>query len=355
MDPLTHALSGALLARATAPRAQTQQTQRFALPLRTRVAAGFAAAAFPDLDLALRLIDTMTYLNWHQGPTHSLIMLPLWALLLSHLFSHFFHKQYSWQTFYLPVCLGIAIHIAGDLVTSYGLMLFAPFSTERFSLPLVFVIDPWFSLIIIAGLVFSFVFPQQKTFALCALIGLIAYVMALLSLHERALNIGTTYAKTQTVNMHTAAVHALPQPLSPFNWKIIIQDKDAYHIAHINLRSRQTAKTPAADAWLLQRMAAAYQPANDAIWQRREQLGDNPSKTNFAHEAWLQPGFEPFRRFSVFPLLDRVDHSKQGSCFWFFDLRFQFPELPPSFRYGMCRDDQANWQMLRQQGLFIID
>ncbi len=353
MDPLTHALSGALLARATAPRAQTQET---ALPLRTRVMAGFAAAAFPDLDLALRLIDTLTYLNWHQGPTHSLIMLPLWALLLSHLFSRFFHKQYSWQMFYLPVCLGIAIHIAGDLITSYGLMLFAPFSTERFYLPLVFVIDPWFSLIIIVGLVFSFVFPQQKIFALCALIGLIGYVMVLWSLHERALNIGATYAKIQALNTHTAAVHALPQPLSPFNWKIIIQDKDAYHIANINLRSRQTAQKPTADAWLLQRMAAAYQSTNDTIWQRREQFGDKPNNTSLAREAWLQPGFEQFRRFSVFPLLDRVDHSEQGNCFWFFDLRFQFPELPPSFRYGMCRKDiQSDWQMLRQQGLFIID
>jgi inner membrane protein len=355
MDPLTHALSGALLARATAPQ---QQSQQFALPLRTRVAAGFAAAAFPDLDLALRLIDTLTYLNWHQGPTHSLIMLPLWALLLSHLFSRLSRKQYSWRMFYLPVCLGIAIHIAGDLITSYGLMLFAPFSTERFSLPLAFVIDPWFSLIIIAGLVFSLIFPQQKMIAVCALIGLAGYVAALWGLHERARNIGATYVQTQALN--TAEVHALPQPLSPFNWKIIISDGDSYHIAHVNLWHRKSVQQLITDdAWLLQRMAAVYQPSTDIVWQRWEQFGNNPNnthKTSLAREAWLQPGFEQFRQFAVFPLLDRMDHSENGNCFWFFDLRFQFPELPPSFRYGMCRrDDQANWQMLRQPGLFLID
>ncbi|MDO8334839.1 MAG: metal-dependent hydrolase [Nitrosomonas sp.] len=155
MDPLTHALSGALLARAAARFPAQPQSERKVLPLRMQVMAGFAAAAFPDVDFALRLIDTLTYLNWHQGPTHSLILLPLWTWLLARLFSWFTSERYPWKLFALPVCLGIAIHIVGDLITSYGLMLFSPLSTERFSLPLVFVIDPWFSLIIIVGLVLS--------------------------------------------------------------------------------------------------------------------------------------------------------------------------------------------------------
>lgn len=117
----------------------------------------------------------MVYLNWHQGPTHSLILLPLWAWLLTQVFAWLF-RPYSWQLFFIPACLGLAIHIAGDLVTSYGLMLFAPFSTERYSLPLVFVIDPWFSLIIIAGLVTSWLYPDQRTTARAALTGLGIYV-----------------------------------------------------------------------------------------------------------------------------------------------------------------------------------
>ncbi len=351
MDPLTHALSGALLVRATAPQ---QQPQQLTLPLRTRIIAGFAAAAFPDLDLALRLIDTLTYLNWHQGPTHSLILLPLWAFLLSHLFSHLTRKQYAWKMFYLPVCLGIAIHIAGELITSYGLMLFAPFSTERFSLPLVFVIDPWFSLIIIVGLVCSLIFPQYKTSAICALLGLVVYVTTLWGLQERARNIGNTYAKTQALN--AAEVHALPQPLSPFNWKIILRHENTYHIAYTNLWQSIHVQQPKDGAWLLQRMAAAYQPSANITWQHWEQFGDYSDQRKLARKAWLQPDFEQFRRFAVFPLLDRMDHSELGQCYWFFDLRFQFPELPPSFRYGICRKDhQSNWKMQRQQGLFLID
>lgn len=351
MDPLTHALSGALLVRATASSAQSSEQ---VLPLRTRILVGFVAAAFPDLDLALRLIDTLTYLNWHQGPTHSLVMLPVWAFFLSYIFSRLLFKQYSWKVFYWPVCLGIAIHIAGDLITSYGLMLFAPFSMQRFSLPLVFVIDPWFSLIIIVGLLFSLRFPQRRVFSVCALVGLLCYVSLLWSLHERAMNIGVAYAHSQA--MKKVEINVLPQPLSASNWKIIIKDGQAYHVAYLNLWRDQASQWYVPDLWLLQRMMVAYQPYTQIVWQRYYQFGGEAYNLEFASQAWSQPEFEKFRDYAVFPVLDRIDHAKSETCFWFLDLRFQFPGVPPSFRYGMCQENErSNWQLRRQQGVFFID
>jgi len=357
VDPLTHALSGALLTRATAP--HLLHPKASSLPLHLRVTAGFTAAAFPDIDLVLRLIDTLTYLNWHQGPTHSLIMLPLWSLLLSHLFSQLTHKHYSWKVFYFPVCLGIAIHIAGDLITSYGLMLFAPLSAQRFSLPLVFVIDPWFSLIIIMGLVLSAKFPHLKSIAICALIGLACYVGFLWHLHTRAYDIGISHAKLLNTVAQTN-IDVLPQPLSPFNWKIIIQHRDTYHTAYVNLRPYHNTAVPKTDTWLIPEMAAAYQPSADIKWQRWEKFGKNQDETGRVQLAWSQPEFEQFRQFSVLPRLDRIEQSKNSTCFWFFDLRFQFPELPPSFRYGICQagnhsNNQSHWHIQRKQGIFLID
>ncbi|MEX0638494.1 MAG: metal-dependent hydrolase, partial [Burkholderiales bacterium] len=77
MDTLTHALSGALLARATAPKDAPPRS------IPRRVAAGFFAAAAPDLDFVLAFVSPLVYLEQHRGPTHSVILLPLWALLLS--------------------------------------------------------------------------------------------------------------------------------------------------------------------------------------------------------------------------------------------------------------------------------
>src|SRR5262245_44950127 len=94
MDPLTHALSGALLARATA---------REATPpgyLLRRVAAGFLACAAPDLDIAFRLFGPVVYLENHRGVTHSLYLAPLWALPLSWALAKLLREPAGWRAFY---------------------------------------------------------------------------------------------------------------------------------------------------------------------------------------------------------------------------------------------------------------
>ena len=48
-----------------------------------RVAAGFLACAAPDLDFVIGFVGPVEYLLSHRGVTHSLILLPLWALLFS--------------------------------------------------------------------------------------------------------------------------------------------------------------------------------------------------------------------------------------------------------------------------------
>ncbi|MCP5245177.1 MAG: metal-dependent hydrolase [Burkholderiales bacterium] len=354
MDPLTHALSGALLARAAAPAKQRQCSHPHGtprLPVRLQVATGFAAAAFPDIDFALRLIDTLTYLNWHQGPTHSLLMLPLWALLIAYLCAWLF-REYSWRQFFLPACLGLAIHIAGDLITSYGLMLFAPLSTERYSLSLAFVIDPWFSLIIIAGLLASWFYPDKKTAAIVALTGLTGYVFFLWMLHSHAVGIANTYART----LPHARISVLPQPLSPFHWKIIIRQNENYHIARVNLIKKDDPRQNDADLWLLPQMAAAYRPVSEKSWQLLNQFGTDSAHASDIRQAWLHPAFEPFRTFAQFPLLERIDQADDALCYWFYDLRFKFPVLPPSFIFGICRqNNESDWQMMRHRGLFYID
>ncbi|UJP06028.1 MAG: metal-dependent hydrolase [Nitrosomonas sp.] len=352
MDPLTHALSGALFVRAAA----SFQTHpgKAVLPLRLQVITGSAAAAFPDADLVLRLIDTLTYLSWHQGPTHSVILLPLWTCLLARLFSWLSDERYPWRSFVLPAGLGIAAHIAGDLVTSYGLMLFAPFSSERFSLPLVFVIDPWFSSIIIAGLVVSWCYPQNRIPAIVALLVLCGYVIFLSALHQQAAAIANRYVETQSISR--VQISILPQPLSPFHWKIIIRDRETYHLADIDLWQSTDERQADVPTWLPFRMAAAYRPVAENNWQIRHQFGNDPARAALIREAWLSSAFASFRAFSRLPLLENVDSTEQGWCAWFYDLRFKFPELPPSFRYGACRhDNRADWIMVRQPGVFYID
>lgn len=360
MDPLTHALSGALLARAAASGQQQPQatgpTKTRPLPVRLQVAVGFTAALFPDVDFALRMFDTLTYLNWHQGPTHSLVLLPVWAWLLAQLLAWLTgltgSDRYGWRKFYLPVCLGLAIHIVGDLITSYGLMLFAPLSTERYALPLAFVIDPWFTLIILIGLVISWRFPYQQTAAIAALFVLSGYLTFMFMLRTQALAIAENHAASLP---HTR-ISALPQPLSPYHWTIIIEESNRYHVALIDLDPGNISPNEPENGWLLTKIAAAYRPVSNIYWRKLERFGSETEQTEAIQTAWQHAAFEPFRRFARYPLLQRIDNSDEILCYWFYDIRFKFPELPPSFQFGLCRaGDSSDWQMVRHRGLFYID
>src|SRR4030065_721684 len=202
MDTITHALSGALLAIATAPGRSPSAAEHMgtgaahpdALSQRTRLMAGAAAAAFPDTDFALRAIDTLTYLNLHQGVTHSLILLPVWALALAWLFALLSRQRYRWTAFYGIAAMGLAIHIGGDLITAYGTQLLAPFSAARFSWPLVFVIDPYVTFILVTGLVAARRWPARQS-ALVALLVLTGYLSLQAVLQQSAIGIGAGDAR----------------------------------------------------------------------------------------------------------------------------------------------------------------
>jgi inner membrane protein len=57
-------------------------------------------------------------------------------------------------------------------------------------------------------------------------------------------------------------------------------------------------------------------------------------------------------------VLYRVDGNEPGgeTCVWFAELRHVLPGLPPSFRYGACRDEasRAGWRPHRLR-YFSVD
>jgi inner membrane protein len=342
MDTLTHALSGALLARATGPRRPPPE----ALGLRQRTVIGFLAAAFPDIDFVLRFFgDTLTYLNWHRGVTHSIILLPMWALLLAFMLAALSRGRYGWRAYFGVCALGIGIHILGDVITTYGTKIFAPFWDVKVALPTTFIIDPYFTFIIIVGLLASVRLDPRRG-ATAGLVALAAYVSMQGLFHLQAVGIGERYAAAQ--GFHAPAVQALPQPFSPFNWKIVVQEGERYDIAHVNILARTPPPPAAPDDVFPLRVMAHYRPPGDLAWYRLRHFGDAEPKQALARLAWQQNEFAGFRRFAEMPVVYRVERDTLRQCVWFTDLRFVIPTLTPPFRFGMCRyAEAAEWQLHR--------
>jgi inner membrane protein len=229
-----------------------------------------------------------------------------------------------------------------DLITIYGTAVFYPLSDVRVSLGTTFVIDPLFTAIAFAGLAAA-VATRRPALARVGLIALASYVGGQAYLQQRAIDMASASAARH--GFAVASLAALPQPFSPFNWKLIAIDCDQYHESYVNLlghRPLVPAGLPFAD------LARAYEPPDQLTWRSRHRLGDAPEQRRLVEERWDDVRFEPFRQFAVYPAVSRIDRADDATCVWFTDLRYDLPALPDTFRYGFCRDASGEpWQLYR--------
>jgi membrane-bound metal-dependent hydrolase YbcI (DUF457 family) len=84
-------------------------------------------------------------MEWHRNITHSAVILPLWALLLTALsipLARFLKwKSPPFVTLFVIYAAGIATHIFLDLVTTFGTMVWSPLRYSRPAWDWVFIID----------------------------------------------------------------------------------------------------------------------------------------------------------------------------------------------------------------------
>jgi inner membrane protein len=161
MDPLTQASLGAAVAVAVSSREQARRA----------VLVGAVAGAAPDLDVLIRsAADPLLSLQYHRHFTHALITAPLIGICVAALFKLLcFRSKVTFRQFALYGVLGALTHGLLDACTSYGTMLYWPFSQYRESWDLISVIDPTFTLPLALLTLFAFAWRRPR-FAQVALI-----------------------------------------------------------------------------------------------------------------------------------------------------------------------------------------
>jgi inner membrane protein len=333
LDTLTHALSGALLARATTRKDAPEQS------VPRRIAAGFFACAAPDLDFVVSFLGPVQYLQLHRGPTHSLLLLPFWALLFAWLLAKILREPRGWRALYGVTAMGIALHIAGDVITSFGTMVLWPLSDWRAGIGTTFIIDLWFSGIIVCGLLASAIARKSAAASVAAIAVLVAYVGFQYLQKQKALELGAAFAAANGVR--DARVDAQPRPVSPFNWTVFVSDERTHRFAHVNLVRKAPKPYRPGDGFIA-KIDSPYLPMNQAIWVTRTRYGQGDER--LVREAWNSDALGFFRRFADLPALDAV--TGKPDCAWFVDLRFMTPgrDVMP-FQFGACREHAgAAWQ-----------
>jgi inner membrane protein len=285
---------------------------------------------FPDVDAFFlpgswfRLGDTMSYLRYHRGVTHSFLLAPVFAAALALLVGAFARRT-PFPALFASALAGIVSHILFDWITSYGTMFFAPLSWHRYALDWVFILDPFFTGIPVAALVVSLIARGRgRSIGIAGAVLLFAYVGFCAAMHRRAV------ASARRL-FPAAAVAALPQPLSPLRWMLLADRGDRVDVAYVRLGSAAGPVTsvPGRRPGMLEALRTAYAPAATAPIERfatAEADRRVVAARRFADVA-------AWHRFARFPIADVAELPDGGARVTFTDLRFRGPWGRPAFQY----------------------
>ena len=226
MDPVTQGAFGAIFA-------QTISSKKKIL---VGSIVGCFAGLAPDLDIFIRSAsDPLLKLEYHRQFTHSLIFIPIGALIVT-LFSRLLFKKYlSWSETYLFSFLGLATHGLLDACTSYGTQLLWPFADERISWNYISVVDPFLTIPVILAIIFAIIMKNKYI----TLFG-IAYILVYLTFgayqENRAQFVGKSIANLRG---HDSKDHtAKPSLGNLFLWKTIYEDDGFYYVDAVRLFSK---------------------------------------------------------------------------------------------------------------------
>lgn len=335
MDTVTHAVIGVLVIRAPHPEnfAGSHCTER------VRCVTVAAASVFPDLDYAGFLIDPYRFITeWHRGISHSLLLLPLWAVVLGALFACASGRSAPRLELTGLCGLGLLLHILFDLITVYGTQILSPWSDFRVALGLTFDADLWIAAIAAVSLALSY---YRRLFARAGLLILGFYLGLALLAEFAAIRIGE-----QSHSSSAQGIHAIAHPLSPLHRFLVIETKNGYWLSRLDLAGLgPVVSVLDGSDWM---GLGQYRTRETLDWAWRQKPGVPGSGLDVAEEVWRHPEMRRFRRFAELPVVYRIDREQSPGCVWFTDLRYVIPGITPPFRYGMCREDRdSDWRLYR--------
>ncbi len=209
MDPFTQGVLGAAAAQAVLARRLGRHTWLYG-------ALGGMAA---DLDVLIRSsADPMVAITWHRHFTHSLAFVPIGGLLCA--LPWLLRRRLGAKRWLIAAAttVGYATHGLLDAFTSYGTQLWWPLTRTRVAWDFVAIIDPIYTLLLLAGVVVSSRRKSPRP-ALAALIASSAYLALGGVLHARAVAAARGLARDRGHVL--ARVEAFPELPVNFLWRTV--------------------------------------------------------------------------------------------------------------------------------------
>lgn len=225
MDTITQALLGGAVGYAVAGKTSRRKAMLW----------GAAIAVLPDLDVFIPYANDLDTMTFHRSWTHSWLVQTAVAPLIAGLLYRF-DKTFLFKTWWLIVWLALVTHSGLDALTVYGTQLFWPFMPSPISGGSVFIIDPSYSLPLLAGFLAILFKPSRRlsnrvmqySFAFSCL-----YLVWGLGAQQWVAHQAEQALAKQDIQYQNMQVSA-----TAFNtllWRILVVDNDDYYEGFVSL------------------------------------------------------------------------------------------------------------------------
>ena len=213
LDTPTHGLIGRLVARAIWP----EKAQSGLVNVVT------VCSLLPDLDVLVPG-GGLEYLVSHRGISHSFIGVGVFAWGVAWVARKMGVRSHSFAQVYAASLLGFLSHVFFDMVTTFGTLVFAPFTDTRVAWDALFIIDPYLNALLIGSLCFGWLTrfgPAGYRFGAGLVSGYVVLALLITGVGQIQLR---NWADAHDMVIDQMAV--MPTPFSPLHRRGIVQSAD---------------------------------------------------------------------------------------------------------------------------------
>ena len=199
---------------------------------------GAVIATIPDLDVALLpFYSDIERISVHRGFSHSILFSFIGAFLIAFILSKIkWTKQVSYLRLLVFSWLALVTHILLDAFTTYGTQLLLPFSNYRVSFDSINIVDPFYTVPLLIGLILSLtLFKNRKNRVLFSKMGLVIstlYLVTTLGIKSYVTQKFDSHLKAENINYKSLLT--VPVKIGSINWYGVAKTNNSLFIGKYN-------------------------------------------------------------------------------------------------------------------------
>jgi inner membrane protein len=276
----------------------------------------------PDLDVFVDYGDPVANLTMHRGFSHSLLVLAALGLVLwAALKKWWAPVREAPRRWLAAILLALLTHPLLDAHTAYGTQLFWPSGLPPVSWATLFIIDPLYTLPLLAGMVAVLIRPASPCAGRWLVAGLVLSTLYTgWSWMAKSLVEAEARQTLEARGLVDAPMFITPTPLNTLLWRVVVRTDGGY------LEGLDSVVANDGD------IEFNFYPSDDAALTA---AADVPA---VARLSWFADGF--------------VSGAMDGSTLVMSDLRMgQHPDYV--FRHAVARSGNPHWQAIEPQRIAV--